>query len=187
MDNLRRAAASTVDDARAERRRRFRRRFLLCTPQLSAIAVVGGLIFGGVQLLGGGNGSQSSSSPAGSVLSVTGVATVYSVSQVLTGLQQDPSSWLGHTITVQGVLEGPIRFCAQATPCPPERLALMDDGNAVLGSSQYLPIHSASTESLPYNKVATYSLQLKATPDACALNPAIVCYEGTALSTASSN
>jgi len=183
MDNARTSPIPPVNNAYVARNRKLRRRFLLCLPELSVVVVVAGLIFAGFQLLSG-SGPAPSSSRSVAAIPASGVSPVYSVTQVLAGLQQDPAAWMGHAVTVQGVLQGPLSFCAQATPCPPERLALMDDGNAVLGSNQYLPINSNDQQSLPYNRLAAYTLRLQPAPEACALNPAILCYEGTGLAPA---
>jgi hypothetical protein len=179
MDNVRRSEVSPVDDARSERRRKWRRRFLLRLPEISVGAVVVGLVVAGFQLLGSNGSVSSSSGSAIAAVPTSSASQVYSVDQVLSGLQLDPSAWMGQSILVQGVLEGPITFCGQATPCPPEQLALMDNGNGILASDQYLPISSDNAPSLPYNVTTTFKVQLQAAPDACALNPAIVCFAGT--------
>ncbi len=179
MDNVRTSKVSPVDDARFARRRKWQRRFLLRLPEFSVGAVVIGLLFAGFQLLGGTASAPSNSGYAASAAPAVSTSEVYSVGQVLLGLQLNPSAWTGRSILVQGILEGPITFCGNSTPCPPEHFALMDNGNGVLGSDQYLPISSDSAQSLPFNVPTTFSVQLQAAPDACALNLAIVCFEGT--------
>ncbi len=107
---------------------------------------------------------------------------IYTVDQVRAGLLQDPSSWVGRMIRVRGVLQGPFVFCGNVNPCPPKTLGLVDDGNGIIGSDQYLPVmpgNTLSIASLQYNVPFTYGLQLHADPTACALNPSILCYQGT--------
>jgi hypothetical protein len=183
MDNNRVTAAPSVSDppARTDARRAFRRRtlrrFVLRLPELSLLVVLAALVVvGGVQLAARGDGVAQQA---------TGVANhVYTVDQVRDGLQQDPSAWLGRAILVRGVLQGDLTFCGQINPCPPETLGLMDDGNAVLAPDQYVPVvrdGAMNAGDLRYNVPATYRLQLRAAPDACALNPDILCYQGTIL------
>jgi len=179
MDNAQFVPNSPLKNAKVGRPRKLKHRLLLLLPEISLVALVAGLIFAGFQLLGGGGSTASSSESAVAAAPVPATSRVYSVDQVLSGLQLNPSAWIGQSIQVQGVLEGPITFCGSATPCPPEQLALMDNGNGILASDQYLPISSDNARSLPYNVLTTFTVQLQAAPDACALNPAIVCFAGT--------
>jgi hypothetical protein len=179
MDNARFAANPPLKNAKVGRPRKLKHRLLLWLPEISLVALVAGLVFAGFQLLGGSGSTVSSSGSAAVAAPVPAVSQVYSVDQVLSGLQLDTSAWIGQSFQVQGVLEGPLTFCGSATPCPPEQLALMDNGNGILASDQYLPISSDDARSLPFNVLTTFTVQLQAAPDACALNPAIVCFAGT--------
>ena len=162
----------------ATSRRNLRRRLILHLPELALILVVAALtLAGSLQVAGGGSASPSG---AGRVDD-----RVYTVDQVRTGLLQHPTDWVGRTVRVSGVLQGPFVFCGRTNPCPPPTLGLVDDGNGVLGADQYLPVEqdAASTASaLRFNVTATYRLALHASSGACSLNPDVLCYTGTILS-----
>jgi hypothetical protein len=165
------------------RRARLRRRAIHWLPQASFLFVALLIVVGtGLQL------RSSSSQPANSTTVATTTQgastasqasqTVYSVSDVIAGLWQDPTSWVGRTILVNGVLQGPFVFCGETNPCPPSTLGLVNDGNGVLGSDQYLPVIASATQHLQFNLPLTYSVQIQDASAACALNPAILCYRG---------
>lgn len=161
----------------ARRGASLRRRLILRLPELALLVVLAALALGGGLQLATGGGHAT-----GSAATVSN--QVYTVDQVRAGLTQDPSAWVGHTILVRGVLQGPLTFCGQANPCPPETLGLMDDGNAILAPDQYLPVVAQASLDIQrprYNVPATYRVLVRATPAACALNPSILCYQGTIL------
>jgi hypothetical protein len=156
----------------------LRRRLILRLPELALLLVLAALALGGSMQMGAGNGG-SARGPA----SITS-DKVYTVDQVRAGLLQDPTAWVGHSIRVHGVLQWPIVFCGGVNPCPPATLGLMDDGNGILGADQYIPVAQqamADAQRLRFNVPATYHVQLRSTPESCALNPSILCYEGTLL------
>jgi len=179
MDNPRFAPNPPLKNAKVGRPRKLKHRLLLCLPEISLVVLVAGLIFAGFQLVGGSGSTPSNAKSDTVAVPASTVSPVYSVDQVLSGLQLDPTAWIGHSVLVRGVLEGPISFCGRTTPCPPEHMALMDNGNGILASDQYLPISSDNAWSLPSNVTTTFSVQIQPAPDACALNLAIVCFEGT--------
>jgi hypothetical protein len=157
------------------RRAKLQRRVIHWLPQASFLFVALLIVIGtGLQLRS--NGGQ----PANSTATATSQApqTVYAVSDVVSGLQQDPAAWVGRTILVNGVLQGPFVFCGETTPCPKPTLGLVDDGNGVLGSNQYLPVLAPASQHLQFNTPLTYSVQIQDASAACALNPAILCYRG---------
>jgi hypothetical protein len=147
-------------------------------PELALLLVLAALMLGGSMQLAAGDG--------GSALGPASIASdqVYTVDQVRAGLLQDPTAWVGHTIHVRGVLQGPLVFCGEANPCPPATLGLVADGNGILGPDQYIPVvqqAAADAQRLRFNVPATYRIELRATPESCALNPSILCYAGTIL------
>jgi hypothetical protein len=162
------------------RRWLLRRRLILFLPQLAGLFVVVAIVLGTSLQLANDHGSQL----AGGSQATTGSAAqeaVYTVGQIRANLLADPSSWVGHTVLVQGVLQGPFVFCGEANPCPPATLGLVDDGNGIIGSDQYLPVlqgPTATVDHLRFNVPMTYRLELRAAPLACALNPTILCYQG---------
>src|SRR5579875_3225804 len=81
--------------------RTWRRRAILSLPQLSLAVVLLGLLLGARMQLSSSTGTGSAADQ------------VYTVQQVLTGLQQDPTAWTGHTLLVRGVVQGPFVFCGQ--------------------------------------------------------------------------
>jgi len=135
-------------------------------PRFSFVLVVAALTFGASLQFSSSHGTQES-------------ATIYTVNQVQAGLRADPSAWTGQEIRVRGVLQGPIVFCANANPCPAATLGLLDDGNAILGSGNYLPVLPGGMKiaTLLFNVPAIYKVRLRAAPDACARNAAILCYQ----------
>ncbi|MGH2410002.1 MAG: hypothetical protein ACRDGS_06470 [Chloroflexota bacterium] len=161
-----RTSLMSVGSRRQARRRVWQRRLILALPRLSFVLVVASLIFGASLQFSSGHGVRES-------------ATIYTVDQVQAGLRQDPLAWTGQAIQVRGVLQGPFVFCAEANPCPSPTLGLLDDGNAILGSGNYLPVVSGSVKSadLPFNVPATFTVRVRPAPDACARNPAILCYQ----------
>lgn len=160
---------------RDPRRAALRHRVLLRLPELALIVVVAALALGGVLQLGGGGSAArhgAGQAPEG----------VYTVGQVRAGLVQDPSSWVGRTIRISGVVQGPFVFCGRTNPCPPPTLGMVDDGNAILGASQYLPVEQdlrSAGSPFRFNVPATYRVALRASTAACSLNPDVLCYTGT--------
>ena len=112
---------------------------------------------------------------------------VYTLDQVLTGLAQSPTSWIGRTVRISAVLQGPFVFCGRANPCPAPLLGLVDDGNGILGAGQYLPVErgtsSGTQPALRFNVPSTFRVALRASTSACSLNPDLLCYIGTLQST----
>lgn len=179
MDDVRIPALppGTGPRTHATSRRDLRRRLILHLPELGLILVVAALtLAGSLQLAGGGGASPSG---AGRVDN-----RVYTVDQVRTGLLQNPTDWVGRTVRVSGVLQGPFVFCGRTNPCPPPTLGLVDNGNGILGADQYLPVEQdgTSASSLRFNVPATYRVALHASSDACSLNADVLCYTGTILS-----
>lgn len=156
-----------------DRRARLRRHVIHWLPQASFLFVAVLLVVG-MSLQ-----ARSTSDQSAGGRTVTGPAsiTVYAVSAVINGLWQDPSSWVGRTIQVNGVLQGPFVFCGNSDPCPPATLGLVSDGNGVLGSDQYLPVVASATQHPPFNLPRTFSVRIEDASAACALNPAILCYQ----------
>lgn len=165
------------------RRARMRRRMIHWLPQASFLFVAL-LIVIGTSLQLRASSSQPASTPA---VATTGQATdsvstaadtIYSVNDVVNGLWQDPSAWVGRTIQVNGTLQGPFAFCGDSTPCPPSTLGLVADGNGVLGAGQYLPVVASASQHLTYDTPLAFSVRIRDAAAACALNPAILCYQG---------
>jgi hypothetical protein len=162
-------------------RRATLRRVIHWLPQASFLFVALLIVIGtSLQL----RSTSTSGQQAGTATTATASqapAPVYAVSDVVAGLWQDPSAWVGRTIQVNGVLQGPFVFCGAANPCPPSTLGLVDDGNGVLGSDQYLPVVASASQHLYFNIPITYSIYIEDVSTACALNPAILCYRGVIL------
>ncbi|HVC81871.1 MAG TPA: hypothetical protein VNL35_15365 [Chloroflexota bacterium] len=169
-----RASLPALDSRKHARRRIWQRRLILALPRLSLVLVVAVLALGASLQFSSSRGAQDS-------------APIYTVDQVQAGLRANPSAWTGQEIRVYGVLQGPFVFCAKVTPCPAATLGLVDDGNGILGSGNYLPVVIGSMDSaaLPYNVPATFTLKVKAAPDACARNAAILCYQAALQDTGS--
>jgi hypothetical protein len=161
------------------RRARMRRRLIHWLPQASFLFVALLIVIGtSLQLRATSSQPASTTAAATSGSVSTASTTVYSVSDVVTGLWQDPAAWVGRTIQVNGTLQGPFVFCGERNPCPPSTLGLVDDGNGVLGSGQYLPVIAPASQHLTFNTPLIYSLQIRDASAACALNSAILCYQG---------
>jgi hypothetical protein len=157
----------------------MRRRLIHWLPQASFLFVALLIVIGtGLQLRASSSQPAATTAAATTSAGVTGDDVIYSVNDVVNGLWQNPSAWVGRTIKVNGTLQGPIVFCGESNPCPPATLGLVDDGNGVLGSGQYLPVVAPATLHLTFNTPLTYSVQIRDAATACSLNPAILCYQG---------
>jgi hypothetical protein len=126
------------------------------------------------------------------------------VSQVHAALTQQPASWIGRTVKVRGILEGPFVFCGATRPCPPPTLGLIDAENESIGPDHYLPVLAGppvqpwaflrrlpalsrflpAPQQLHFGLMALYRVRLQAAPDLCSRNHDILCYEGIVLDAA---
>jgi hypothetical protein len=165
------------------RRATLRRRVIHWLPQASFLFVALLIVIGTSLQLRSNSGQQASTTATSTASQGASTAsqasdTIYAVSDVVAGLWQDPSAWVGRTIQVNGVLQGPFVFCGETNPCPPSTLGLVNDGNGVLGSDQYLPVVASASQQLQFNIPLTYTVSIQDASAACALNPAILCYRG---------
>jgi hypothetical protein len=131
-------------------------------------------------------------------------APVYTVSQIRALLAHRSAPWVGRTVQVRGILEGPFVFCADIRPCPPPTLGLIDTEDQAVGPDRYLPV-TTETEAVPrrlirqipllsafvpvpqplqFGRMATYTLRITADPVLCSRNSAILCHEGVVLAAA---
>jgi hypothetical protein len=129
---------------------------------------------------------------------------VYTVSQIRAVLAQQPASWVGRTVQVRGILDGPFVFCGATRPCPPPTLGLIDNENGSVGPGQYLPVlagppiklwaflrqfpalsrFAPEPQPLHFGLMALYHLRLEPAPSLCSRNSDVLCYEGVVLDAA---
>jgi hypothetical protein len=125
-------------------------------------------------------------------------APVYTVSQIRAVLAHQSAPWVGRTVQVRGILEGPFVFCAYTRPCPPPTLGLIDTEDQTVGPDRYLPVTTEAEaaplrlirqiplvsafmpapQPLQFGRMAIYTLRLTADPVLCSRNSAVLCYEG---------
>jgi hypothetical protein len=128
-------------------------------------------------------------------------APVYTVPQIRTVLAHQSTPWVGRTVQVRGILEGPFVFCADTRPCPPATLGLIDTEDQTLGPDHYLPVTTEAEatplrllrripllsafvpapQPLQFGRMAIYTLRVTADPVLCSRNSAVLCYAGEML------
>jgi hypothetical protein len=133
-----------------------------------------------------------------------GPMPVYSVEQVRADLTRHPMAWVGRTVRVRGILQGPFSFCGTIRPCPPPIWGLIDSENESVAPELLLPVKAgapaplwAALRRLPlvrtvvpapqvvrFGLPTTYRLQLRAAPALCSANTGLLCYEGVVVDAA---
>ncbi|HWE60118.1 MAG TPA: hypothetical protein VHB98_00250 [Chloroflexota bacterium] len=129
---------------------------------------------------------------------------VYSVGRIRAVLTQDPKAWIGRTVLVRGILQGPFVFCGATRPCPPAVLGLIDGENESVAPDQLLPVAAGSPvplwavlrrvplagtllpapQQMRFGLMTTYQLRLRAAPALCGGNTGLLCYEGVVVDAA---
>lgn len=130
---------------------------------------------------------------------------VYTVAQLRASLLHDSAAWANRTVRVRGTLQGPFIFCGATTPCPVAPMGLVDDGNGIIGSNQYLAVEQGraadawnffrhipvlgalmpAPQRLRFGLTAVYLLQLHPQPSAfCRRYAFVLCYKGVVLDAA---
>jgi hypothetical protein len=127
-----------------------------------------------------------------------GPTPVFSVSQIRADLARYPKYWVGRTVRVRGILQGPFTFCGATRPCPPSLWGLIDAENESVTPDRLLPVVAgapaplwaalrhlpmvATLEPAPqllrFGLPTIYRLQLRAAPTLCAGDTRLPCAEG---------
>src|SRR5271166_5397760 len=90
-----------------------------------------------VLLLGSGLGGSVA---LGTVRAGGSATPVYTVAEMRGLLMHAPSLWIGRTVLVRGILEGPLVYCAAIRPCPSPTLGLITAENESVAPDEYLPV-----------------------------------------------
>ena len=132
-------------------------------------------------------------------------APVYTVAQIRANMTRHSAAWANRTVRVRGTLQGPFIFCGATTPCPVAPMGLVDDGNGIIGSNQYLAVEQGRADGvwsffrhipllgalmpapqrLRFGLTGTYLLQLHPQPSSfCHHYAFVLCYKGVVLDAA---